>query len=193
RRVHFLFVGDGPQRARIERFAADRGLGNVTFRGYLPRERVRTLYSAADAHLVSLRAPFVGIAVPTKLYQAMGSARPVLFVGPKRSESADAVREAGAGAVIDPADGGATERLVEAIRAWSADPAHASALGARGRAFVLREHERESNCAAFERALASVWSAPVAPLETRQEPRLTDAERAPALDDSHATFSSPSK
>jgi glycosyltransferase involved in cell wall biosynthesis len=194
-RVHFLFVGDGPQRPRIERFAADRGLANVTFRGYLPRERVRALYSAADAHLVSLRAPFVGIAVPTKLYQAMGSARPVVFLGPKRSESADAVREAGAGVVIDPDDGGPAARLVETIRAWCADPALATALGARGRGFVLREHEREVNCAAFEVALARVWGERAVGHDRRRdlprEPRLPGAAPAPALDEPHATLSSP--
>ncbi|HET7457772.1 MAG TPA: glycosyltransferase family 4 protein [Gemmatimonadaceae bacterium] len=165
-RIHFLFVGDGPQRARIERFAAERALPNVTFRGYMPREHVRELYSAADAHLVTLRDRFVGIAVPTKLYQAMGAGRPVVFVGPRRSESADAVTAADGGTVVDPADGDAAAALVATLRRWQAEPALAASLGARARAYVVREHDRERGCARFESALVAAVAGASEPLAT---------------------------
>jgi glycosyltransferase involved in cell wall biosynthesis len=175
-RVHFLFVGDGPQRTRIEQFARDERLENVTFHGYMPREKVRSLYSAADAHLVTLRAPFVGIAVPTKLYQAMASGRPVVFVGPQRSESADTLAAASGGVVVDPADGDAVARLVSTLQQWSARPDVAAALGSRAREYVVREHDRDAGCARFERALRAAWggipakaaSAPVADAPPRR-------------------------
>lgn len=194
-RIHFLFVGDGPQRARIERFAADEKLPNVTFRGYMPREHVRALYSAADAHLVTLRAPFVGIAVPTKLYQSMGSARPVIFVGPRRSESADTVAAADGGVVLDPAEGNAAARLVSTLQAWSAQPAVAAAIGARGREYVIHEHDRDVGCARFERALTAAWGTRPAGHLVERPPgiaveRITEPSRAgeagPSLNSPHS-------
>ena len=177
-RIHFLFVGDGPQRARIERTAAEERLTNVTFRGYMPREHVRSLYSAADAHLVTLRAPFVGIAVPTKLYQSMGSGRPVIFVGPAHSESADALTASGGGAVLDPAEGNAASRLVSTLQAWESEPGVPAALGARAREYVLRAHDRDAGCARFEQALLSIWSAPTSVRSvTGGDPRRASSDR----------------
>jgi hypothetical protein len=86
-RAYFLFVGDGPQRARIEAFAREHALPNFAYRDYFPREALHQSLSLAGAHLVTLRDAFVGIAVPSKVYGAMAAARPVLFVGPGRERA----------------------------------------------------------------------------------------------------------
>ena len=77
-RIYFLFVGDGPRRAEIERFARENGIGNFQYRGYFGREQLRYSLSMADVHLISLRKEFVGISVPGKLYGIMASGRPAL-------------------------------------------------------------------------------------------------------------------
>jgi len=102
-RIRFLFVGDGPRRKEIEAFAAEHRLSNFQYRPYFPRDQLRWSLPLADVHLISLRAPFVGVAVPGKLYGIMGAARAALFVGPERCESADSVRDARCGAVVDSA------------------------------------------------------------------------------------------
>jgi glycosyltransferase involved in cell wall biosynthesis len=52
--VSLLVAGDGPERADMERRAAELGLaGRVRFLGPLPREHVLTLFRAADASLLS--------------------------------------------------------------------------------------------------------------------------------------------
>ena len=97
----------------------------------------------ADVHLITLRADFAGISVPGKLYGIMGAARPALFVGPVACETADTIRDAQCGVIIDPADGPPAERIVSAIHAWRDDPAAARAAGARGRdAYVARYQRR---------------------------------------------------
>jgi hypothetical protein len=83
----------------------------------------------------------------------MATGRPALFVGPERCESADAIRDADCGAVIDPAVAGAPERIVAQLRTWSADPVSTRASGARGRAAFLATYERLPNCEAFARVL----------------------------------------
>lgn len=157
-RIYFLFIGDGPQRARIEAYAAEHDIRNFSYRDYYPRERINSVYGLADVHVVTLGAPFVGIAIPTKCYVSMATARPVLFVGPERSESADAIRDASGGAVVDPAVPDADARIASLLSAWSDDPEETAAIGARGRAHVLAHYSRDASCAAIETIIDTQWS-----------------------------------
>jgi colanic acid biosynthesis glycosyl transferase WcaI len=157
-RIYFLFVGDGPQRAKIEAYAAEHGIRNFSYRDYFPRERTDSLYGLADVHVVTLGALFVGIAIPAKCYVSMATARPLLFVGPERCESADAIRDAEGGAVIDPALPGAAGRIAQQLVAWCDDSAEAERIGAHGRAHVLENFGRDANCRAIESVIMSHWA-----------------------------------
>ena len=172
-RIHFLFVGDGPQRPRIERFAAEHGIENFSYRDYFARDQLRHSLSMADVHLISLRRPFVGISVPGKLYGIMAAGRPALFVGPPRCESADAIRDGQCGVVVDAESSTAADDLVSTLRRWSANPAEAEAMGARGRAVFLEQYERERNCGAFGDVVAAFWGAPRIPSESVGTPALS--------------------
>lgn len=156
-RLFFLFVGDGAQRARIEAFAREEQIQNFAYRDYFDREELRHSLPLGDAHLVSLRGAFVGIAVPSKVYGAMAAARPVVFVGPRRCEPAEVVARAGCGVVVDTALADAGARLAAVIRELADDPRRCRALGVAGRAAFLREYDREPNCAAFAALIAGTW------------------------------------
>lgn len=161
-RIFFLFAGGGPRRAEVEAFAAGERLRHFAYHDYFPRELLRHSLAVADVHLISLRSPFVGISVPSKLYGAMASARPILFVGPGRCETADAITEARCGIVIDPAadgDRAAGERIASVLRAWADVPSAAEELGARGRCAFLERYEQRLSCAAFERIIHQTWGA----------------------------------
>jgi len=159
-RIFFLFVGDGPRRAEVEAFARREQLTNFTYRDYFPRELLRHSLGVAQVHLISLRPQFVGVSVPSKLYGAMASARPILFIGPSRCETADAIRDARCGVIVDPSDGGdarAGKRLAEVLRAWSDVPSAGEALGARGRCAFVERYDHRLSCAAFESVVRSAW------------------------------------
>ena len=158
-RIYFLFVGDGPQRARIEAFAQEHDIKNFSYRDYYPRERINSVYGLADVHVVTLGAPFVGIAIPTKAYVSMATARPVLFIGPERSETAEAICDADGGAVVDPAQSGAPAKIAALLHEWSGDPATTDRLGRQGRASVLERYSREGNCRAIESVIREHWGA----------------------------------
>jgi colanic acid biosynthesis glycosyl transferase WcaI len=158
-RIYFLFVGDGPQRARIEAFAQERGIKNFSYRDYYPREKINSVYGLADVHVVTLGAPFVGIAIPTKCYVSMATARPVLFIGPERSETADAIRDSDGGAIVDPAQPGASAKIAALLHEWSGDPATTERLGRHGRASVLERYSRDENCRAIESVIRDHWGA----------------------------------
>jgi glycosyltransferase involved in cell wall biosynthesis len=171
-RMYFLFVGDGPRRREIEAYAATHGLTNFEYRPYMPREQVGDALAVADAHLVSLRQPFVGISVPGKLYGIMAAGRPALFVGPARCETADTIREAACGTIVDPADGAGASRIVAAIDAWVRDPASARAAGERGRAAFRARYAAAGNCEAFERVIRAAWAPRAERHLVRTEPAL---------------------
>jgi len=166
-RLFWLFVGDGPRRAEIERYIAEHAIGNATYRGYFPREQLRYSLSVGDAHLISLRPQFVGISVPGKLYGIMASGRPAIFVGPTESESGETVLEAECGVVVDPNAADAVGRIVEAVQGWAAHPEAARALGRRGRAAFLAGYEREACCREWGGVIELAWRASVAPLRSR--------------------------
>jgi glycosyltransferase involved in cell wall biosynthesis len=139
------------------RFIAEHGISNAMYRGYFPRERLRYSLSVGDAHLISLRAPFVGISVPGKLYGIMASGRPAIFVGPEKSESGETVREAECGVVVDPGSAGAAGRIVETLREWSGRNGKATEHGQRGRAAFLRDYERDACCREWRSVIESAW------------------------------------
>src|SRR5678815_5420286 len=135
-RIFFLFVGDGPRRREVEAFARREGIRNFAYRDYFPRDCLRYSLSIADVHLISLRPQFVGISVPSKLYGAMASARPILFVGPERCETADAIHDARCGVVVDPGavgDAAAGSKIAEVLQAWADVRSARDELAARGR------------------------------------------------------------
>ena len=156
-RIYFLFIGNGPQRACIEAYAAEHAISNFSYHDYYPRERINSVYGLADVHVVTLGAPFVGIAIPTKAYVSMATARPVLFVGPEKSETAEAILGGDGGAVVDPAVAGASARIAALLAAWSGDPADAERIGAQGRAYVLENFGRDAGCRAIESMIVSHW------------------------------------
>jgi glycosyltransferase involved in cell wall biosynthesis len=159
-RIFFLFVGGGPRRAEVEGFASREGLTNFAYLDYFPRDMLRESLSVADVHLISLRQSFVGISVPSKLYGAMASARPILFVGPAHCETADAIRDAQCGITVDPSVGGdaaAGLRIGEVLRAWAEVPNVCEEMGARGRSAFVERYEHMQSCAAFEHVVRSSW------------------------------------
>jgi hypothetical protein len=90
----------------------------------------------------------------------MASARPILFVGPRRCETADAIHDARCGVVVDPTDGGdarAGRRIAQILRAWADVPAACQELGARGRCAFVERYDHRLSCAAFESVLRSAW------------------------------------
>jgi colanic acid biosynthesis glycosyl transferase WcaI len=158
--IFFLFVGGGPRRTEVESFASRLGLRNFAYHDYVPRELLRHSLTVAHVHLISLRQEFVGISVPSKLYGAMASARPILFAGPARCETADAITEARCGLTVDPAERGdeaAGQRIATILRAWSETPAVRDEMGARGRCAFLERYEARLSCAAFESIVRESW------------------------------------
>lgn len=130
--VTIALVGDGSDKARIERLAAERRASNVRFLPPIPPEQVAGLYGLSLAGLATLRrSSLMEGARPAKALTVMGCAKPVLYSG--AGEGAGLIQTADAGITVPPEDPAA---LAAAIRRLVDDPAEASRLGANGRRYV---------------------------------------------------------
>ena len=147
--VHFLFVGGGPRKEEIESYARKHRLDNFEYRNYVPREDLKYVLSLADVHLLSLRPEISGIAVPSKLYDSMMSARPVVMVGPESSETARTIREGGFGFVIDPSEQSqeaVVDGLVEALKTLYDNPDQRREMGKKGTELYKQEYAQDVVC-----------------------------------------------
>lgn len=99
-RIHFLFVGGGSEFTKVQAFARDKSLPNITTLPYQPMEKLSGSLSAADLHLVVMGDPFVGIVHPCKIYNILTLGIPFLFIGPGSSHGSDLAQR-----LNDPAQG----------------------------------------------------------------------------------------
>ena len=141
--MRFALVGDGPEKKALQEQARTRGLDNVGFHDPRPRDEMPALVAAADIIPVTLKTELPG-AVPSKLYEAMASARPIVLVA--TGEPADIVRRNEVGLVVAPGD---VQGLVAALRTLAADPALRARLGENGRRCAEREYDRGRIIARF--------------------------------------------
>jgi colanic acid biosynthesis glycosyl transferase WcaI len=114
--MHFLLVGDGAVRGRIQRQVADLELRNVRFLPLLATEDFRGLLAASDVCLVTQQKSASEIAFPSKIVTYMAAGRPVIASVNSGSEVAQAVRESGGGRVAAPEDGAALLAAIQDIR-----------------------------------------------------------------------------
>jgi glycosyltransferase involved in cell wall biosynthesis len=140
RRVKILLVGEGAEKEKLVEQARTLRLDNVSFVGQQPRESIPALLAATDANLVLLRrADLFTTTIPSKIFEIMGAARPmVLGVD---GEARSIVEAAGAGVFVTPEDPAA---IAAGVRQLMANPAQADEMGRRGRAYVAQHFSRDA-------------------------------------------------
>ena len=154
--IVFLFIGGGAQKAAVAAAAQERGLSNMLFRPYQPRESLGQSLSAADAHLVTLRPELEGLVVPSKFYGVAAVGRPTIFIGDSEGEIGSIVREAECGVCLRPGD---VAGLVSAITKLRDDSASRERMGDNARRVFDERYDKAIAVAAWRRLLESVTTA----------------------------------
>ena len=133
----FVLVGDGHEKARLERRVREQGLKHVVMLAPIPKALIPALLRAFDiAYIGWLRVPIYRFGIsPNKLMDYMMAGRPVLH---SVEAGNDPVAEAGCGLTVAPESAAAVAEGLEALAALS--PGERAAMGARGRAFVTAHH-----------------------------------------------------
>ena len=138
--IHYLLVGEGAERVELEKRVERLNLANITFLGGRPREHIPRILNASDAILVHLRDdPLFSTVIPSKIFEAMAVAKPILLA--VEGESADIVTTANAGVIVPPES---PAQLAETIRRLLSDPELARELGLHGRAAAEGEFCRRA-------------------------------------------------
>ena len=126
-------VGDGPDRAQLERRAHDLGIVRDTlFLGY--QEDVAPFYAAFDA----LVLPSSNEGTPVSAIEALAAGRPV--VATRVGGVPDVVEEGEDGFLVEPGD---TDELADRLAQLARDPALRKRMGEAGRQRVLPRYAVE--------------------------------------------------
>ena len=125
--LRFVLIGDGPEKEQLVKMARKINLSNVTFLDPCPKDEIPPLLAASNLILVPLKKHLPG-AVPSKLYEAMASSKPVILVA--EGEAADIVNRTRSGIVITPGD---INGIKETIVMLKKSPSHCKKLGKNGR------------------------------------------------------------
>jgi glycosyltransferase involved in cell wall biosynthesis len=127
--ITWSVCGDGPQAASIG--------GGIQCLPPVAWNEFPRLLAGAHAHLITLRSEFGGLVVPSKLYDAAASGRPIIFAGPADSECARAIQENGMGLTVPDRDGqalaSAAMTLAKSPETWARMAAAARQFGRKNR------------------------------------------------------------
>jgi len=145
-RLVVAIVGDGTKREALAADAARRGLTNIRFFPYTPKERLHESFAAADAFLVALRPGIEGYIVPSKVYGILAAGRPYVAALDPSAEAAAIVREFGCGLLAKPGD---PDALAVAIAAMHDDPDATRLMGQRARSAALQFDRRAAVASYF--------------------------------------------
>lgn len=158
-RPHLDIVGDGPDRARLERRVRDLGLtGQVSFLGYLDQAQVRERLRQTDVFAL----PSFAEGVPVVLMEAMAARVPVLATNVMGVS--ELVDDGVVGFLVPPGDARALAERLQALIACG--PAQRRNMGGAGR----RKVEQEFDVGVEGRKLAALFASVSQPTRRRPPP-----------------------
>ena len=135
--LNLTLVGDGDDRALLERHAAPMG-DAVTFTGYLSQAAVAEALAEADAMVL----PSFAEGVPVVLMEAMAAGKPVIAT--QVGGVGELVEDGVSGFLIPPGD---ADALVDRILRIADDPELRSRMGAAGQVRVRTEFDVRTEAA----------------------------------------------
>jgi colanic acid biosynthesis glycosyl transferase WcaI len=129
----FLFVGGGVRWGELESASLALGSGRAApfvLRGYLDKSEIPGVLAGARASLITLDDEALGVMSPSKLHASLAMGRPVIYVGPPRSNVDAAITRFDCGFSLRHGD---VDGLVAAIESLRDDDALHARLSANAR------------------------------------------------------------
>ncbi|MDQ3323108.1 MAG: glycosyltransferase family 4 protein [Acidobacteriota bacterium] len=151
KRFHFLFIGSGVKRRWLLEKAETGKLENVTILPPRPRSEQNLFLNACDVGFVSLVKKMRGVAMPSRTYNLMAAAKPILALTEKNSEVARVLEEHNVGWYVEPNE---PERLLEMIYKIYAERAKIPAMQKKSRQTALEEYSVEKAIEKYKKSLA---------------------------------------
>jgi glycosyltransferase involved in cell wall biosynthesis len=134
--VQFVCIGGGAKRDELIQEVNQLELRNFTFLPYQDKQVLPYSLTACDLSLVTVDASTESLVVPSKLYSALASGRPVAVICSQYSYLRQLITEANCGSTFDNGD---SHALAQFIRLLSRDQQLGERMGKAGRQY-LRSH-----------------------------------------------------
>jgi glycosyltransferase involved in cell wall biosynthesis len=148
-KIHFLLVGDGKERKRLQQTAIDLQLNNVTFADAVARTEIPHILAESDACVAVLKnIPMFRTTYPNKVFDYMAAGRPTILAidGVIRQ-----VIEAAQGGIFVPPNN--PQALADAVSLLKQDPQKAAEMGKSARQYVQSHFERHKQAEQFHQLL----------------------------------------
>ncbi len=138
--IHFLLIGDGPEKVMLQSLKAELSTDQVRFVDRMPRAELLGLLRGTDAVVIPLRRNdlFKG-AIPSKIFEALALGKPLLL-GVEGEAKKLFIDEGGAGLAFMPED---AEDLARCVERLAVDRVGLQRMGASGARYVRERFDRE--------------------------------------------------
>ena len=147
----WAFCGGGERASEVAELQRRHPEARVQSFPYVPPDRLAETLAAGDVHLVSVRAAWQGLIVPSKVQAAFTAGRPVLMVGGRDNEAAQWTLESGGGWRVDEGD---VDGLLAAIE-QAGDASERARRGQCARAYARDHFDAARNSARIAGLLES--------------------------------------
>ncbi|MBE3128357.1 MAG: glycosyltransferase family 4 protein [Actinobacteria bacterium] len=139
-KICFVFIGEGIKKEYIERKVKEKGLNNVLFFPFQPREVLKYSLGLADVSLVTLEKGFEGMVVPSKIYGILASGRPAIAVVGGESEITEIIGKGKCGEIVKIGD---FKKLSEVIINYYNNSKKCYQEGMSGRKYFEENYNRK--------------------------------------------------
>lgn len=152
--IHFLLVGDGKERNKLETLKTELNLKNVTFYGAISKNMIPEILSVSDACIATLKnIPMFRTTYPNKVFDYMAAGRPtILAIDGVIREIIETCR---GGIYVTP---GNDMEIANAIRFLSLNIDDAREMGKRARVYVEKYFNRQHQSEAFVKLIEHISS-----------------------------------
>jgi len=153
--VVILIIGDGAARPKLEQAIRSSGLQNIRLLPFQPFARIPQTYATADVSVSPMQFGFSYDTVPSKIYTAMASSRPVVAAAETDTETTSLLLESNGGIVVTPES---VSEMVEAIRQLRSSPELAHQMGMNARQWVVDHYSKEAVIDSYDQVIRHVVS-----------------------------------
>jgi len=148
----FLFIGEGPVKARLLEIQARHELSNVLMLPQVPISDIAPYINTADVMLVPLKLDDIFTAfIPSKMFDFMACGKPVILG--VDGEARAILEESGGGIYVEPDN---PQALASLLLTLSSNREQLEDMGHRGRDYVLRHYLRDEQAKRLGQILAAV-------------------------------------
>jgi glycosyltransferase involved in cell wall biosynthesis len=146
----FIFAGGGLVRRELIEVCQDRGLGNVSFQGYVRLQDLGASLAECHIGLVTQKPTTLGAIVPSKIYGLMAAGRPVLYIGPASATPAVLIQRFDCGWHFECGDeAGVAALLLQLLQ----EPKELRRKGQNGREAFIKNYDKPAGVARVMRAM----------------------------------------